>query len=74
MSKCDGTDDSKWIAAPIVTYDDTSVTVATCDGMWIMGIRYAWRESPCHTPKMCAVYSVENDIPMSPYILIGLIN
>ncbi|XP_060570661.1 sialate O-acetylesterase-like [Ruditapes philippinarum] len=74
MSKCDGTDDSKWLPSPIVSYDTTSVTVATCDGMWIMGIRYAWRESPCLSSKMCAVYSVENDIPMSPYISIGLIN
>ncbi|XP_045199198.2 sialate O-acetylesterase-like [Mercenaria mercenaria] len=72
-SKCDGTD-SKWLASPIVDYDNTSVTITSCYRMWTMGVRYAWRESPCPIFKTCAVYSKENDLPMPPYMKIFIIN
>lgn len=72
QSKCDG-QDSKWISAPIVASGTANVTVAACNGEWTMGIRYLWRESPCKTVKMCAVYTVENQLPMAPYLEVGLI-
>ncbi|KAL4233525.1 hypothetical protein ACF0H5_008206 [Mactra antiquata] len=72
QTQCDGTD-STWMTAPIIKYDKTSVTIPSCNGQWTMGVRYLWQESPCVTPKMCPVYSVENDLPMAPYKLVGII-
>ncbi|XP_045171966.1 sialate O-acetylesterase-like isoform X2 [Mercenaria mercenaria] len=72
QSRCDGTD-SKWIDAPIIASGTNNVTVSSCNGEWTMGIRYLWRESPCTTVKMCPVYTVENELPMAPFITVGLI-
>ncbi|KAK3611040.1 hypothetical protein CHS0354_017466 [Potamilus streckersoni] len=68
-------DDSKWNSVSIVKYDDNTVTMSyknQCPNMYIVGLRYAWRESPCDF-KNCAVYSKENSLPAPPYIMIGLI-
>ena len=66
---------TKWIPTPIVANTSTSVTVSyqPCAGQWIVGLRYAWRESPCAF-KQCAVYSKENALPMAPFLANGLFN
>jgi len=72
QSKCDGTD-SKWLPARLTGSDVYGVTMdSPCVGQWIMGVRYAWRESPCGF-KACPVYTVENDLPMAPVSVVGLI-
>lgn len=40
------------------------------EGQYIVGIRYAWRESPCIF-KQCAVYSEENELPAPPFIFLN---
>lgn len=74
QSLCNGSD-SKWIQAPIIKHTSTMVTLSYKDGCsneWVMGLRYIWRESPCDVKK-CAVYSVENSLPVPPFITKGLI-
>ncbi|XP_052237319.1 sialate O-acetylesterase-like isoform X3 [Dreissena polymorpha] len=71
MTKCDGKD-SVWQAAPITASDSHSVTMRSCVGMWTMGVRYAWAESPCAF-KACAVYTRENSLPMAPFVVVGVI-
>jgi len=46
--------------------------VKSCVDEYTMGVRYAWRESPCQFKK-CAVYTKENNLPMAPFKMIGLI-
>ncbi|CAH1801235.1 unnamed protein product [Owenia fusiformis] len=38
----------------------------------VVGVRYAWQESPCELNN-CSVYSVENNLPAPPFIHNGLI-
>ncbi|KAK3611043.1 hypothetical protein CHS0354_017469 [Potamilus streckersoni] len=60
QSKCNPKD-SKWAAASIVLHNDHSVRVsfkAQCVGMYIVGLRYAWRESPCGFKK-CAIQLIK---------------
>ena len=39
--------------------------------MHVVGVRYAWRETPC-VLRGCAVYGAESDLPMPPYIRLRL--
>lgn len=74
QSLCNGSD-SKWIQAPIIKHTSTMVTLSYKDGCsreYVMGLRYLWRESPCSLKK-CAVYSVENNLPVPPFVTKGLI-
>ena len=61
--------DPRWTPTPISKHGKTSVTLSTqtCKTGYILGHRYAWRESPC-VYKNCAVYSEENELPAPPYI------
>ncbi|XP_052784074.1 sialate O-acetylesterase-like [Mya arenaria] len=74
-SKCDGSDQAVWIAAPIMKSSPQSVTLLICNSSLGLtrGFRYAWRESPCAFKK-CAIYSRPdmNSLPMGPYIKIEL--
>ena len=61
---------------PLIAHDSTSVTMTYkygCSNQWEMGLRYAWRESPCAFKK-CAVYTIKNELPMPPFIVLGLIS
>ena len=62
------------MSTPIIKIEDHRVTMSykgNCSKQYVMGVRYAWRESPCQFKK-CAVYSKENDLPAPPYIALGL--
>lgn len=75
QSKCDGTD-SVWMETPIIKEEPHKITVSyngTCSNKYVMGYRYAWRESPCPF-KMCALYVKGTDIPFAPMFGKGLIN
>jgi len=64
-----------WAPAPIIKHDDYSVTMSykgQCSNKWVMGLRYEWRESPCPYYQ-CAIYTKENQIPVAPFITLGLI-
>ncbi|WAR08529.1 SIAE-like protein [Mya arenaria] len=71
QSKCDGTD-SNWQPAPLKGSDKYGVTMGSCVDLWTMGVRYLWRESPCGF-KNCPVYTKENDLPMAPFIVNGIL-
>ena len=61
--------------APIINHDQHSVTMSykgACSNKYVMGLRYAWQESPCNFKK-CAVYITENEMPMAPLLEFGLI-
>lgn len=62
------------MAVPITKSDVRSVTLSykRCGQAYVVGLRYAWRESPCPY-KQCAVYSKENDLPAPPFVINGLI-
>ena len=67
-------DSFEWVPVSISTWDSTSVTLdwKACSGKWLMGYRYAWRDVPCPY-KQCAVYSVENELPLLPRIVSGIL-
>ncbi|CAH1799067.1 unnamed protein product [Owenia fusiformis] len=69
-----GSGNAFWSPAPLIGYDQHSVTMSwkTCSGSWIVGLRYAWLETPCAF-KQCPVYSVINELPMAPFVTNGLI-
>ncbi|XP_013395194.1 sialate O-acetylesterase [Lingula anatina] len=76
ISQCNETS-TLWHEVPLVSHDSTSVTmsygkVAGCVGQWVMGMRYAWRETPCEF-LACPIYSVENGLPAPPYVTVGII-
>ena len=60
-----------WVAATITSTDSDSVTLSTqgCAGNHVVGVRYAWRMTPCPY-KACAVYSAEGkmQLPAPQYI------
>ncbi|CAC5383745.1 SIAE [Mytilus coruscus] len=60
---------STLVAAPITDHDKQTVSISYkgCASPYVVAIRYAWRESPCHFKK-CAVYSIENNLPTPPFI------
>ncbi|XP_048766253.2 sialate O-acetylesterase-like [Ostrea edulis] len=75
QSRCDGTD-SVWMETPIVKEKPHLITVSyngTCSNKYVMGYRYAWRESPCPF-KMCALYVKGTNIPFGPIFGLGLLN
>jgi sialate O-acetylesterase len=68
--QCSG---NQWVAAPLVSSDNTSVSIEynVCpSGEIVIGIRYAWRESPCDFKK-CAVYESVNGLPGPPFLITG---
>ncbi|KAK7478873.1 hypothetical protein BaRGS_00029854 [Batillaria attramentaria] len=62
-------DFNPWTAAPITGHDASHVTVsyAGCGSRHPVGLRYAWRTSPCDL-KQCAVYAADSDLPAPPYV------
>ena len=60
---------------PIIKEEPHRVTVSyngTCSNKWVMGYRYAWRESPCPF-KACALYVKGTDVPFGPMFGLGLL-
>lgn len=48
----------------------TQSYVSECSIENVVGIRYAWRESPCQFKK-CAIYGAKNGLPMPPFTYYG---
>ncbi|XP_046365448.1 sialate O-acetylesterase-like [Haliotis rufescens] len=65
-AKC-GTHDA-WVAAPIHSHQANEVVLSTtaCTHN-VVGLRYAWRESPCDYKK-CAIYGKDTSLPAPPFI------
>ncbi|XP_067675186.1 sialate O-acetylesterase-like isoform X2 [Haliotis asinina] len=63
---CGGHD--TWVAAPIQSHQDNEVVLSTtaCTHN-VVGLRYAWRESPCDYKK-CAIYGKDTSLPAPPFI------
>lgn len=60
---------------PIIKEEPHRVTVSyngTCSNKYVMGYRYAWRESPCPF-KACALYVKGTDVPFGPMFGLGLL-
>ncbi|XP_046574680.1 sialate O-acetylesterase-like [Haliotis rubra] len=57
-----------WVAAPIQSHQDNEVILSTrsCSHK-VVGVRYAWRESPCDYKK-CAIYGRETSLPAPPFL------
>ena len=57
-----------FVAAPITSHDDTSVTMDTsaCTET-IAALRYAWEETPCDF-KQCAIYGRGNNLPAACFM------
>ncbi|KAL4224757.1 hypothetical protein ACF0H5_015454 [Mactra antiquata] len=54
-------------------YDQGNATLSyasECSVDNVVGIRYAWRESPCPF-KNCAIYGANNELPMPPFTYYG---
>ena len=53
----------------MASWNNSTVTLSIkeCHQQYLMGIRFAWRETPC-AYKNASVYSVENDLPAPPFI------
>ncbi|XP_052802563.1 sialate O-acetylesterase-like isoform X1 [Mya arenaria] len=54
-------------------YDRANVTesyASQCDLESLVGVRYAWKESPCPF-KNCAIYGTQNHLPMPPFTYHG---
>ncbi|XP_053385151.1 uncharacterized protein LOC128550329 [Mercenaria mercenaria] len=54
-------------------YDRNNVTqsyASECSIENVVGIRYAWRQSPCPFKK-CAIYGAKNGLPMPPFTYYG---
>ena len=52
-----------------------SLTLAVpgpCHVQHVVGLRYAWRETPCHVYKGCPVYDASTGLPLGPFIRYGL--
>ncbi|XP_025099666.1 sialate O-acetylesterase-like [Pomacea canaliculata] len=62
--------DAGWVAAPILSSTVSAVALdatGCSSGTYVIGIRYAWRESPFDF-KNAAVYTVAFDLPAPPFI------
>ncbi|XP_064594989.1 sialate O-acetylesterase-like [Liolophura sinensis] len=68
------TNDAEWKPAPIRKQRTSSIDLTysqNCGAnVHILGVRYAWRESPCPAKK-CAIYSKSNALPAPPYLSLG---
>ena len=71
--------DHTWHTAVITHHDNYTVTIdaAVCfkpfpeeSTTGVSGVRYLFRNTPC-SYKRCAVYSVENDLPALPFVIMG---
>ncbi|CAH1793020.1 unnamed protein product [Owenia fusiformis] len=61
---------AEWEGAPILEVRTTSITIqAQCADAsdFIVGVRYAWRVSPC-ARNQCAIYSAQTSLPGPPFI------
>ncbi|XP_048239906.1 sialate O-acetylesterase-like [Haliotis rufescens] len=57
-----------WIAAPIQSHQDNQVVLSTTScNRKVVGVRYAWRESPCDYKK-CAIYGKDTSLPAPPFL------
>ncbi|XP_048239907.1 sialate O-acetylesterase-like [Haliotis rufescens] len=57
-----------WIAAPIQSHQDNQVVLSTTScTRKVVGVRYAWRESPCDYKK-CAIYGKDTSLPAPPFL------
>ncbi|PVD28167.1 hypothetical protein C0Q70_10752 [Pomacea canaliculata] len=58
-----------WVDAPITSHQGSHVTIAAsgCNANKVLGLRYAWRESPCNL-KQCAIYAADSSLPAPPYL------
>ena len=65
----------KWVPTPISGRSSASVTLdwSACAGSHVVGLRYAWRETPCPLHR-CAIYGAFSELPMPPYINMGLVD
>ncbi|XP_076467391.1 sialate O-acetylesterase-like [Babylonia areolata] len=63
---------AEWVPTPITDANATHLQLypGVCGGpdQLILGLRYAWRLSPCPF-KRCAVYSKENALPGPPFVM-----
>ncbi|BFZ09713.1 hypothetical protein BsWGS_12752 [Bradybaena similaris] len=60
----------QWMPTSITSFNQTGVTIFSniCSpGQSLVGLRYAWRESPCAF-KNCAVYETVNFLPAPPFV------
>jgi len=70
----------QWLTAPIIQRPSRSplntlrLSVTSCDrGRHVVGLRYAWRHTPCDTLH-CAVYTSSTPrLPLSSFIRLGLV-
>ena len=67
---------SWWIPVPVIV-DESSQTstmstllTMSCNHTQIVGLRYAWYESPCAFKK-CAVYGKDSGLPVPPFTFAG---
>ncbi|ESO84170.1 hypothetical protein LOTGIDRAFT_177595 [Lottia gigantea] len=68
-SVCDQASLTPWKPAPMSSYTANTVSLqipSSCNGLNLLYLRYAWRESPCDYKK-CAVYSGGNNLPAPPF-------
>ncbi|XP_070190353.1 sialate O-acetylesterase-like isoform X2 [Littorina saxatilis] len=58
-----------WEDAPITGHDVSHVTVtyAACGSRHLVGLRYAWRSTPCGVMQ-CPLYAADTGLPAPPYI------
>ncbi len=63
---------TNWTSTPIIGSDKCNVTLSwkQCARQNVNGIRYVWRTSPCPYKK-CAIYSVENELPAPPFVILA---
>jgi sialate O-acetylesterase len=69
---------SEWVSAHIATVQaepgTLTLSLSSCPSpRFVVGLRYAWRKTPCPA-KSCLVYShATPSLPMPPYIRFGLV-
>ncbi|ESO84973.1 hypothetical protein LOTGIDRAFT_131233, partial [Lottia gigantea] len=61
-----------WTAASVIQHGDNSGTldIAGCQGRHLVGVRYAWKETPC-VFKKCPVYGKASNLPGPSFIQHG---
>ncbi|XP_012942502.1 sialate O-acetylesterase [Aplysia californica] len=62
-----------WVPTVITASNATSVVLypAVCgSGEVAVGLRYAWRETPCNF-KQCPIYSSLNELPAAPFVFLA---